>query len=268
MAKNTVRITLEGLPGDDGHVHVQTLIHELVTVSSAIRQTEAYVTGERAAPSFYLRVVNLSHSGPATVELEAVPLDPKVDRCRDVIDRFKGYVRAAATGEIKQTGIGSHLMETIREIASPVGERLARLEVLVSDERIDVTREVAALIDSVLASEEECIGFLRGMLEYINVHADQNVFRIYPDTGPSKVKCTFMPNLREQALAAVGHYVEVRGRMVFRTVDFHPYAVAVNEIEILPDDDQLPDFLDIQGIAPDLTRGQPIVEFLRSIRNA
>ncbi len=52
-------------------------------------------------------------------------------------------------------------------------------------------KELGHAIQAVLAPETTALGNIKGQLEYINLHGQTNVFRVYPFIGPSYVECRF-----------------------------------------------------------------------------
>ena len=131
-----------------------------------------------------------------------------------------------------------------------------------------MTGEFKAKIDLTMAPEDTYAGFVRGALEYINIHGGQKVFRIYPQVGPNKVTCHFPDELKDMAISAVGRFVEVHGIMRYKSVSTFPHQIDVKKLEVLPNEDELPSIFDLRGIAPDLTGSLTSEEFVRSLRDA
>ena len=115
--------------------------------------------------------------------------------------------------------------------------------------------------------DDECSGSIEGMLEQINLHDGANIFHIYPDVGPRKVTCHFPARLIDDAVAAVGRRVEIFGTLKYRAGASFPHQVSVTDIEAYPPEDELPDWDDIRGRAPDATGDLSSEAFVRELRD-
>lgn len=118
-----------------------------------------------------------------------------------------------------------------------------------------------------LGPDEVTQGSISGMLELINIHASANTFRIYPIVGPKKVDCHFNKDKLDKAISGINHYVDVSGSLRRKSKDKFPYAMDVIEIEIYPDERELPSIFDLRGIAPNATGDIKSEDFVRRIRD-
>jgi hypothetical protein len=116
-------------------------------------------------------------------------------------------------------------------------------------------------------AELAAYGFVRGKLEAIDLHDSANVFKIYPQVGPSKIACHFPNALLDDAIRAVNHSVEVHGMLSYRANEPFPYAVEVARITDLErENEEPPAFEDLVGSAPDLTGGVPAEDWIAERR--
>lgn len=268
MSTHKIKIIINGIEEESGHVLINPFIDQLRAYATLIRKTEGIIMGGSGKSSFHLRVVALSHSSPIEAVLEGVPLVPEYDVCVKVLDSVIPIIKAASNGGVGQYAIDSDYLSTLNDVASRVGTKVGPSRLERNGDTFDVTSDVCRKMDALLAEETSCDGDMTGVFEYLNIHDNQNVFRIYPDSGASKINCRFPDELRDEAIKAVGSYVEVGGRLLFRSMDYHPHAIEVERIYIMPDEDDLPTLMDLRGIAPDLTGGLNAIEFVKKIRNA
>ena len=131
-----------------------------------------------------------------------------------------------------------------------------------------IDNEFKKIMSHALAPEEFSKGFIRGMLEYINIHQGKNVFRIYPDIGPVKISCHFSDKLMDAAITAVGKFVEVKGELKYKAVSQDPHEISVEEIEVMPEENALPSLYDLRGLVPNITGELTTEQFVRKIRDA
>lgn len=267
MSPNRIKIVIEGIDEEGGHVLVNPLIDQLRAYARLIHKTEVIVTGGSGVSSFHLRLVGLSHSSPIEVILEGVPIVPEYDVCGKVLDAVIPVVEAATNGGIDHYEIDSTYLSILYDVASRIGTKVGPSRLERSGKMLKITSDVCRKVSALLAEETSCEGDMTGVLEYLNIHDNQNIFRIYPDSGPSMVNCRFPDELRSEAINAVGKYVEVVGRLLFRSMNYHPHAIEVERISIMPDEVDLPTLMDLRGIAPELTGGLDAIEFVKKIRN-
>jgi hypothetical protein len=159
------------------------------------------------------------------------------------------------------------LLEHIRQFVAPVGVTLASLQIISDAYDIQVTKQFKAKINLEMAPENTHVGFIRGALEYINIHGGKKVFKIYPEIGPTKVTCFFPDELKETAIHAVGEFIEIHGIIHYKAVSTFPHQIDVKKLEVLPDENELPSILDLKGIAPNLTGGLSSEEFVHGLRD-
>jgi len=267
MAKNEIKIVIEGMSQDKGLVRADAFINGLNSIIRAIHRTDRIVSGKSMA-SFYLRITGLSYESPATVTMETVLQDPNIDLRKQAISKFYDTYDSIQSGALAGKEIESVLIEDMTEITNQIGKHINSIKVIMDEYDLTLTKEFKTKMNLVIAPEEKSSSFIRGMLEYINIHENKNVFRIYPDIGPRKIVCHFSEELTKKAIEAIGKYVEVKGELRFRAVSKHPHEIFVEEIEIFPPEEELPTLYELRGIAPDLTGDLSSEEFVRKIRDA
>jgi len=267
MKKTQIKIIIEGMPEDNGLLRANAFISELYAITKNILKVDKLISG-RGTPSFYLRIVELSYGSPAIVVMDAVPENPDIDLRDKTMNKFYSAYQNIETGTLERKEIEYSLIEGLIETTSIIGKSIYSTRIITDGYDLNLTREFKAKLDMILAPEEKTKGFVRGMLEYINIHHGKNIFRIYPDVGPIKITCHFPAELMKSAIAAVGKYVEVKGELRYKAVSKYAHEIIVEEIEIFPSDEELPTLYDLRGIAPNLTGDLSSEEFVRKIRNA
>ncbi len=164
----------------------------------------------------------------------------------------------SANGEIDAKSL-----ELFRKLAMPASRARNRLWF----DDLPITTQFIANIDKRLAKTIRGYGQLKGRLEKVNVHGKLE-FVIYPVLRTKGIRCTFPDSLRDRVGEAIkGKVVTVKGVMLYLSDEPFPYLVHVEEIEILPPDEELPTLHDLRGIAPGCTGSQSTIDFLRSIPN-
>ena len=259
-----ITLVIEGLPEDDGRLRLQAFLKQLQHFSAAVNRLDGDANQGKTAS--YYRIAALSYSSPARVTLEAQPLPGQPRTARKVVESLKQVAEAFDTdGDLYE--LDADLLGDIRNLARPVGTQVKNATLLFDNGRIDLTPQIASRAELALASEEECEGSVEGMLEQINLHLGANTFHIYPEVGPRKVTCRFPSALYDEAVSAVGRRVEVSGTLHYRHRASFPHQIVVSQIEAFPPEEDLPDWEDLRGRAPDATGDLSSEEFVRELRD-
>ena len=106
-----------------------------------------------------------------------------------------------------------------------------------------------------------------GILDAINIH-NKKTFYIYPNVDAKRIRCDFDDPLEEKIIGALGHRIEVLGRVRYKSWDNYPYAIDVEDIlSIYPKEKDLPPFSSIAGMQKDIIDGTNSTEFIRKLRD-
>jgi hypothetical protein len=261
-----ISLSIEGLASEDGHVLAPDFLRAVQLLLAILKRIERQVTRGAEKDSIYFRVVDLSHSSPATVVLQAQTVTPSQDQRHALLERFFSVLGRVESGSL-QGRFDYPMLASIRDMTRPVGRTLAALKVSGMGKVIPFDERFRANIETVLAPEQTYPGTIRGVLEAINVHDGANVFRIFPDVGPSKVACHFPASLERDAVQAIRRFVEVTGILKYKTAADYPHEVEVRGLEVLPLEEDLPSLSDLRGTAPECTGALLSEEFIRSLRD-
>lgn len=261
---NRITLVIEGLPEDSGRVRFNTFVGELQSFAATLGRIDRDAGDGKQRT--YFEVAELSYSSPIRVAIEPRPLPKHPYLGEVVIESLRNITGALRNGH-DLSSIDADLLEDIRSLARPVGKSVKSVALLFDGEAFELTEAIAAKVDSALAVEEECEGTSDGMLEQINIHLGANTFHIYPLIGPKKITCHFPSKLYDDAVAAVGRRVEVMGTLRYRAGAQFPHQIAVSGIDVIPPDDELPDWDDLRGRAPNATGKLTSEAFIRELRD-
>jgi hypothetical protein len=262
------RITLiiEGLPEDEGQVRLGAFMSQLQNLNATISKLDRENNDGKAAT--YYRIVELSYKSPVRVVLEPHSLPKHSYIGPAILDSLVRLTTALEDGtEEGLHHVDADLLEDIRGLTRPVGKSVKSAALLFRDKTFELSEKITGKVDVALAVDEECEGSIIGMLEQINLHHDANVFHIYPEIGPRKLRCYFPAKLHDDAIFAVGKRVEVFGTLSYRTGASFPHQIWITSIEPFPPESDLPDWEDLRGRAPDITGDLSSEAFVRELRN-
>lgn len=266
MAGKRITIELRGMHEDDEHVLLDEFASELVAISNALKNIEKIVT-KKSKPTINYRVVDLSHSSPAKILLEAQPIDPEVDYSDEVVDKFYNGLDSISKKGQAPADFDYHTLEAFKSIGKKVKKTISRLVVSTNGHSCNIAEDFQSKVQVIQGPDEEIKGSISGKVEYINLHGRANVFNIYPSVGPSKIKCNFPKRLLNLAVSSVNKYVTVLGKIKYKARTQFPLEIDVDEIEIRKQVKDFPKLADLKGIAPDITEGLSPTEFVRKIRD-
>ncbi|HJW40519.1 MAG TPA: hypothetical protein VJ476_04730 [Rhizomicrobium sp.] len=262
---NQISLVIEGLPEDEGRVRVNTFIAQIQSLYAALSKIDRETNNGRTANAF--EIAELSYASPYRVVVEPRAIEAHVQTGAIIIERLGILTHALTNGE-SLSSVDADLLEDIRALARPVGKNVKSATILFNGTELDLTPRVSARVDEALAVVDECAGFIEGMLEQINIHQGANTFHIYPEVGPRKVTCHFPSSLFDDAVAAVGRKVEVFGTLRYRLGAIYPHQIAVSEVIAFPPADEIPDWNDLRGRAPDATGKLSSEAFIAELRDA
>jgi hypothetical protein len=261
----TLKIQLRGKDTEDEHLRLPDFIDELRAIFSALQHVGRMVAQASSSPVYY-RVVNLTHSSPASVELEAVGENPELRDYSDIV--FPEFIETVAN-----INRGSYLprysrdlLTAIYEFAAPLSNGVTQVRFSQNGHAVELLPDVAGRLRVFLEADELTDSSVFGMLEYLNLHNGSNTFRLYPAVGGGYITCTFKSALKSKVCSAAGKYIRVEGVTKTRAGDIQPYEISVRDVEVMPTDEKLPKMTDLYGMAPSATKGKPITKFLKDIR--
>ena len=164
-------------------------------------------------------------------------------------------------------GISSRLdnyaVEKISALVSWNPTRFSRMLVKNDSRVVDFTPQLRQQVERYLMDEERSWGEIEGRLEHVNFHGREKKFFIYPNSGPSRVRCDFVAGLKEAVKRSLDERVVVRGQKHYRRNQTFPHQIKVTEIELL-ESSVVPHLADLGGALKD-DRGT--VEAIRQMRD-
>jgi hypothetical protein len=165
------------------------------------------------------------------------------------------------------TWANSEILVKLRDLADPLTHvHSATLTVGKSIVNLDDTYRRD--IDRMVGHDVVSVGELVGTLDALNLHDQLRAF-LYPRRkGESRIACDFPSKLRPKVLASLQKRVRVTGELKRRESSERPYHVKIIEIEILPEEADLPLFQDVYGLSPLFPAGLDAVRHIRELRDA
>jgi len=263
---NRIILRLRGLDEDGGDVRLNEFVQQLDILKKALSETQRLFPEEAFA---YFKIVELQKNSPAQIGLEAVSIriedEPKT---KALVDRFFNSITEIDNGKFPK-GFTYETFYAYKDLTSlREKKRLTEVAISRNGNKPSFLYDFSSNIERIMGSDEFEFGAYTGMLEAINIH-NQNIFYIYPTSHLPKLKCSFPKDLKAEAISAIGKYVTVFGNKKFKPniSGAIPYEIHVREIEVHPNEDELPTLKDLKGLSPNITEGKTSEDFVRGIRN-
>jgi hypothetical protein len=267
MATATLTIQLEGSLDDNGNVRLEEFLEELQAIKTALKQTERIVVGQQN--TVYYRVIELTHSSPSTVRIEAVAHRKENQHVpRRVVRRFATSLRMIQRRHRAPRDFDLEALEAFKNISNPLSKNLRKITITEDEKRTKaaINQEYEDALRRIIGYDQKERGSMMGKMEALNVHLNTNTFIIFPTVGPKKVTCKFRGDLRQTVLKYAGSYVRADGVIISKSQSKFPHAMEVFKLEEFPAEEATK-LSDIRGMAPNATDGIRAEEFTRKLRD-
>lgn len=262
MPNERLIFQLRGSADENGDVRFDDFIRELAAIKKSLSDMDRLAGNEGKV---YYRVVDLHHSH-ATLELQAFPVEPAMTDFDAGIDLWYKSVDAIQRDVPPPFNLDYPALQGLRELTSVLGTRMPELLVQRGDQTVSVSPALAKQVDQILGPYQYEIGSFVGNLEQINLH-DTYKFTLYPVSHAPSLTCLFPRNMKREAIEALDHYVRVYGRFRYHKNYPQPIDLRVREIEIMPDESEIPSMAELRGAAPGATGNLSSEEFVRRVRD-
>lgn len=263
------RITIRfvGADSDGGDVRLSDFIDKLEAFKEALKQTERILSGDDRQ-SVYYKVVDLTHSSPATVTIEAVSnVKSKVSANR-IMGGFVSGLRGIRSKSKPPANSDLASLEAYKKLGAQTSQYIEKIEVYEKPNNvIPIDTKFTETVDKIIGPDSFAYGTVSGRLERVNLH-NSTTFDIFPTVGPPRIRCEFKKELKDKVRDALDRYVTVSGKMRYKQWDHYPYRIDALSIDRHQDNNALPTLDELRGLAKKVNEGMSAEELVRSIRNA
>ncbi len=218
---------------------------------SAVRNFFGYVheitqalQGDASAVEWTVRV----KEGSSLIGLEPGASSPP-SRLSAIYSKVRSGVNALAAGDIEGSGLGDKAINHLKSLTE-IGEKSAtppRLELWVQRQPIVLSVAVSKAIKTAQEGDTFDYGSIEGRLEAIRDKNGSLKVSIRDHLYPRMIECTVPESMVERVLSSFRRRVELTGRIHFRH-DGVPIKIEVGDIDLIPEDDDLPSSQDVRGI--------------------
>jgi len=266
--EHTIALSLDGLEAENGHIRLDDFLSQLRALQDAIACVDYEANGRS---TLYCRVVDLSHSSPATVKLEIVlrdalrksELKSKYRNSPEIVHhRFFDSLESIRTQGRKIENTTEETIDSFVELVNGLGRSFSKGFIFNGRAQVPLDVGLSENLDGLTKPGFVSTGSVTGNLLSISFTRG-NKFYLYPQLGPTSIACHFDAELEKKARACIKRRVRVTGRKLFRPNTGLPFRVDVTEIEEL----RIPRTF-IQIHAPRKAyKGEPAHEAIARLRN-
>jgi len=238
IGEHTIALSLDGLAIDNGHIRLDDFLSQLRALQDAISCVDYEANGRT---TLYCRVVDLSHSSPATVKLEMVLRDSfrkaglksKFRNSPEIVHhRFFDSLKSIRTRGAKIENTSEETIDSFVELVDGLGRSFSKGEIFNTTAKVPLDIGLSENLDGLTKPGFVSNGSVTGNLLSISF-ARGNKFYLYPQLGPTSIACHFTEDLEKKARACIKRRVRVTGQKLFRPNTGLPFRVDVSEIEEL-----------------------------------
>lgn len=243
-----ISLKLEGPEIESGNIRLDDFLSQIAALKAALSAVDHDVNGRQ---SLYYRVVNLSHSSPATIVIEP-RLKPQLASAKqknrfrraptNVHHSFFETLQRIERGRLSGIRASGRVIDSVAELVDGLGRDFVRGWIANDKYEVKLDEQFRESVREMLQPEYQSFGSVSGELLAINL-ARGSRFYVYPSSGPTSVACHFPRELLETARENIGRTVRVYGTKFFRTGTGLPFRVAnVKQIHPLRCDGPLREF--------------------------
>lgn len=244
--RDRIRIRMVGDDADGGLVRLEDFAHLCDALRKCLRSLESDITG--STPAVQYRIAELDCKS-AAVGIDAVSPAKHPNRGPALARKFKNTVRHLQSNPSKvDPRIDVDTLEQFKKLYRPVTRSAGPKERRLHVAGVALDARFIANIDKLIETPVRSLGSVSGQLERLNVH-NSSEFYIWPPLHGAKVLCRFSEDLLPKVREGVKRHVTVWGMLYYQSDRPYPIRAEVRDIEVHPEESELPSLDDLFGIA-------------------
>jgi hypothetical protein len=261
MAKNEVRLRLDGAPEHRGHVLAHALVQKIDRFLKTFGRFERAYLGQRVRQTDF-EVTLLSHHSPAEVGLNPIPRVPSYIP-EPVVEWTLSQWEKISRGEKPDSLVDDDLVDDVVQLGSrPDDAEFREFVISYAHHRIEFDDRAEA---NALALRAELVssraglpwrrglslGSLTGELRSVIDASHERQIVICPPLGQEQILCIFPEEVREKIKEYLFSFVRVTGRLHYNEKSPIPSLIEIDRIEPLTGGESRPHMLDGFGLFRD-----------------
>jgi hypothetical protein len=242
MSEDRLQIIMAG-KGES--ISVESLVTVLDNMVDILKDVEASLLQSAHSHTDW-QVVGATHNSPLNIAL--APTEDIEGISRRALDAVVAGMRQIEQGVGKiPAHFTYHTLERAKELVAVLNDGITRLLIVPpAGEALVLTQRTAARVDELLPAPHDEIGSFEGRLETLSIH-EKSTFAIWDAISGMRIECHIPEEMLKDALDAFGKRVSVSGRIHYAR-DARPRSMRVTDLYVFPEQSQLPQFRDLEGM--------------------
>lgn len=206
------------------------------------------VSGKKKAIRWIVSV----RPGSININVEPEPLNGFETVIPVTIEAIEKGIDIISNKAERPTHFSDDALKKIIDLVSIVDSRdkeLDRVRIWVNNKPNNLSSKIVANIDLILGTSSKAYGTIEGKLQVISERQGLN-FVVYDSLTDKPIKCYFDDDIMNEVIGAFGKRISVYGMIRYRK-DGEPISIEVEELEVFPNKEDLPNIYDVLGILKD-----------------
>ncbi len=261
-AGDRLTVRVHGPQADGGRIDASVYARFLADFLTCVRRVESRVRREGEEPVRF-EIVDM-HASALSLTLSPTAAEP--EQGARVVSAYMQTIEDLEERGSHPPYVDAPTLQAFRKLAGYVDGGLSEIAIAGRGISVNVTRRLGRTVNRLLGMVLKTHGSFSGRLEYINAHRGCKC-RIYPRTGPAYIECRFGQELLPRMAAGLKRKVTVVGSLHYLGFQAFPYRIDAEDVVVHPIDDELPTIWELWGLAPDVTQGEPVEDYVRALRD-
>ncbi len=256
-------LTVKGKPGT---ISLESFLTVIDSSFEILKDLDTAISGQPQGSLDW--VIKNIYPGSVGIEIKSVARDPEVDHGTKVAGAYADGIEIIRREGITPPYFSDNCLRLVGKVAGVLGRDGAdTLEVLdvTSNKSTQLDAAIATTTKQLMGSSYESFGSVEGTLEMISIHKPAR-FNVYHSISLHAVRCNLRAEDIEKVKSALGRRVVASGLVSYNAKD-EPKSVTVEELEVIPREEELPTVEKFIGSDPNYTGDMSTEEYIRSIRS-
>lgn len=267
MPKENYKITIQlvGPEANEESIDMKDFADQIIAFYRTLIEIDKDISDQKTVE---YRIVDITHTSPYSVTVDQIRINRDFDNRKKIKNSLPDYIKSIKSKKPLPEGWNPNVLEKIKTLIQPIGSKFSRVAVIVDEKTHEIDKTVIDNFNKIYLQEFVEHGEITGALELLNIHDPKETkCIIYSAVDPKKVNGIFRGDMFDELLKAFGKFVTVTGKLKYKSYSNHPYEIVIDELEVHPDEKEIPRLSSLYGAFPNATGDKSTDEFLDEIRD-
>lgn len=261
MATITLRVK-----GKKGAISFDTFLHVMNNSFDILKDLDSAISVMPKGSMDWV-VTKVSFRSLA-MQLSSKPKDVEKDYGLQVVNGYVGGLKILQKEERTPPYFSDESLKKVRSIANRLDSDGADSLEITGNKKsnvVEFSKKMQETTAKLIGHSYKSYGAIEGTLEMISIHRYPR-FNIYHNLLMRAVACTMPEGLMEKVKGSLGRRVVASGIVSYNAKD-EPIGVKLEDLEIIPEEHELPSIEAFIGSDPSFTGDMTTGDYIRSIRS-